>query len=129
MNRLIVLVACLAMTAVAADPPKKPGKPVSKATACKVRFEAFCALMQRCSAGSEDLGGKKCEAIDPGCVGLKGNATYDRAALDACIAGLNKLTCESRVDPTQAARLEDSVAACAALGASDERPDAGKPGP
>ena len=128
MNRLLILVACLAMTVVAAEPAKKPAKPLSKATACKLRFEAFCALMQRCSTASEDLGGPKCEAIDPGCAGLQGPTSYDRAALDACIAGLNKVKCEARVDPSEAARLEDGVAACASLRAADESPDAGKTG-
>lgn len=120
MNRLLCLVACLAATALAADRPLRVGKPISRATACKLRFEAFCAVMHRCSTGAEDLGGPGCEAIDPGCDALQGNAGYQREAVEACLSGLNKLACAVRVDPSDVARLEEGVEACAVLIAADE---------
>ena len=116
MKRLICFAALLAASALAAD----AGKPLSRAAVCRLRFEAFCAVMHRCSTGAEDLGGPGCEAIDPGCDQLQGEVKYPRAALDACLSGLRKLTCEVRVDPNHVARLEEGVAACAALSA-DER--------
>ena len=120
MRRLLCLAACLAATVLAADRPSGVAKPISRASACKIRFEAFCAVMHRCSTGAEDLGGPGCEAIDPGCDGLQGNAGYRREAVEACISGLSKLSCAVRVDPSQVAQLEEGVGACAALIAADE---------
>lgn len=114
MNKVLCLVACLAASALAADPP------ISRVVVCKLRFEAFCAVMHRCSTGAEDLGGPGCEAIDPGCDQLEGSAKYARGAVEACLSGLRQLSCAVRVDPSEAARLEEGVAACAALAASDE---------
>lgn len=117
MKMVLCVAACLAASAPAADGPA----PISRATACKLRFEAFCAVMHRCSTGAEDLGGPGCEAIDPGCDQLQGNASYPRDAVEACLSGLLKLTCKVRVDPSEAAGLEESVAACAALSTADDR--------
>lgn len=114
MRKLLCVLACLAVSASAADAPRA-GKPIARAAACKLRFEASCAFMHRCSTGAEDLGGPKCEAIDPGCDQLKGNAKYSREAVDACIAGLRKVACDARVDPSEASQLEEGVGACAAL--------------
>lgn len=113
--KLLCVLGFIAATALAAD----TAKPISRADACKLRFEVFCAVMHRCSTGAEDLGGPGCEAIDPGCDRLQGPAKYSRPALEACLSGLRKVTCEARVDPSDAARLEDGVASCAALPASE----------
>jgi len=113
--KLLCVLGFLAATALAAD----AGRPISRADACKLRFEVSCAVMHRCLKGAEDLGGPGCEAIDPGCDRLQGAAKYSRPALEACLSGLRKVSCEVRVDPSDAARLEEGVASCAALAASE----------
>lgn len=119
MKMVLFVAACLAASAPAADGPRAEA-PLSRAAACKLRFEAFCAVMHRCSTGADDLGGPGCEAIDPGCDRLEGTASYPRDTLDACLSGLSKLTCKVRVDPSKAAGLEESVAACAAMTTADD---------
>lgn len=105
----LVAVAFIAVLALAAPP-------VTRAAACQKRFKALCEVMQRCSVVTEDLGGPQCEAIDPGCTGLQGKASYDDAAVEECVAGLKKVTCEKKVDPNDPEfDFEAKVPACRKL--------------
>ena len=127
MNKLMTLTVLFALLAGAAlaGGPKAP-KPaaagaISRSASCWKRFNALCGVMQRCSSGAEDMGGARCEAIDPGCDALDGQASYPAAAVDACLAGLEKLSCGGKADPNDrtAMDFEGKVAACRKLVAAD----------
>lgn len=120
MKRAFFVTLCLAASVFAAKPTPPAGKAISRAEACKLRFEAFCAVMHRCSTGAEDLGGPGCDAIDPGCDQLQGPSASTRAEVEACVEGLKKVTCRAKVDPTEAAMLEEGVPACRALAVVDD---------
>ena len=69
------------------------------------------------------LGGQRCEAIDPGCDRLGGKASYTAAQVEACVAGLQQVTCRARVDPFTF-DVEAQVPACKAMDLADARPAA-----
>ncbi len=131
---LSLLAVLLFAPASEARPRKAAAKPAatkasasssgpSRVEACKARFAASCAAMQRCALNAEDLGGQRCEAIDPGCDRLGGKASYTAAQVEACVAGLQQVTCRARVDPFTF-DVEAQVPACKAMDLADARPAA-----
>lgn len=122
MKKLVLLaqLAVLVAAPALAEKPKvskSPSESITKVESCRKRFTALCRAMQRCTTVPEDLGGPNCEAIDPGCDGLKGQAAYDTATVDSCVSGLEKLTCAQKLDPNDpaAADLETRVPSCKKL--------------
>ncbi len=125
MKRLLLAAALSALAASPAIAGKSEKKPEKKATiarseSCLKRFAALCSVMHRCAAGAEDMG-KKCEAIDPGCDGLAGDAPYSAAEVDVCTVRLSTLSCPKRADPNdpKAMDFEGKVEACRKLVSAD----------
>lgn len=138
MHRLAVAASIIAaLSAPAAAAPKPAGKaarvataeqaakaPVSRSSACWARFNALCGVMQRCAVAAEDMGAR-CDAIDPGCDDLAGDATYGRSEVDRCISDLRALSCARRADPNDARAMdfEAKVDSCRTLLAADAAAD------
>ncbi|MGC4119713.1 MAG: hypothetical protein QM765_35100 [Myxococcales bacterium] len=77
----------------------KPSKPaedpraVSNEAVCSESMRALCTLVRRCMP--QDPGGSSCEdEVSEQCAKLAGNTKVTRKDLDACVAGLNKASCE-----------------------------------
>ena len=99
---------------------------LARSKACWKRFEATCQAARRCMKSAADLGGERCQAVDPGCDRLFGPAPYSESALNECLAGLSKATCSKSMaaaDPNDpdAWDLERLVPACRTLSAAEDR--------
>jgi hypothetical protein len=123
---LVLLAVLLASPAVQAGSKKsKATGAVTRSESCRLRFDALCSVMQKCVANADDLGGARCEAIDPGCDEQYGEAVYTRTAVDACVAGLVGFKCSKKIDPNDSRSMdfESKVSACKALVSADSAQD------
>lgn len=115
--------------AVASAPAKAPapsGEKVSRVDACKKRFAAACKLVQRCAPWAQDMGGKNCEAIDPGCAKLASTPAYQSSDVNQCVSQLESLSCpKSSLDPNDpdALDFERHASACRQLALADAKAD------
>jgi hypothetical protein len=114
----------LTLTLVAATPPAAPTAvkappTVSRQQACELRFAALCRLLKRCLPEARDTGSASCDAIDPGCDRLTGDAPFNRAELDACVAAVEGAACGliEKGDPNDPSSMdvESRLAACRPL--------------